>query len=632
MFDLFRSRDKAVRWLLTGMLVLVALSMVTYLIPGSGTGSTGTGTDTTVAAQIGKDKITSQDISRAIQNMTRNRQLPPELLSIYVPQIVTQLINERMLAYEANRMGLKISDDETNNAIIDTLPPQLVKDGKVDGATLNAMLQQEGISLGALKDSTARQLLVNRLQQIVVSSVVVSPKEIENEFRKRNEKVKLQYAVLTDTKYQAEAEPTDAELHAYYDSHKSDFRIPEKRSYAILVLDPAVIGAQSVPTEAQLQSEYNNRRNEFQVPERVKARHILLKADASNDAQVKPKAEALLKQIQGGADFAKLAKENSQDTGSGAQGGELGWIVRGQTVPECEKSAFSLGVGQTSGLVKTTYGYHIIQVEAHEQAHLQPFEDVKAQLISDYQKRQANQKMQDLSDKAIAALRKDSSHPEQIAQSLGLLFVQASNIAPGDALPTLGASKEFDDAVASLRKGEVTAGPVALPNGKALVAAVTDVQPAHQATFDEAKADVKTQAGKEKLNKLLAEKAKELAAKTQLMGGDLEKAAKSMNIEVKTSQDVDRQGAIESVGTASTITDAFTKPVGAILGPQSLATGQLVARIVSKTPADLSLLPVQMASIRDELKQQKQRDRAQLFQDGLKSRLTADGALKIHQD
>ena len=632
MFDLFRSRDKAVRWLLTGMLVLVALSMVTYLIPGSGTGSTGTGTDTTVAAQIGKDKITSQDISRAIQNMTRNRQLPPELLSIYVPQIVTQLINERMLAYEADRMGLKVSDDETNNAIIDTLPPQLVKDGKVDGATLNAMLQQEGVSLAALKDSTARQLLVNRLQQIVVSSVVVSPKEIENEFRKRNEKIKLQYALLTDAKYQSEAEPTDAELHAYYDSHKSDFRIPEKRSYGILVMDPAVIGAQSVPTEAQLQSEYNNRRNEFQVAERVKARHILLKADASNDAQVKPKAEALLKQIQGGADFAKLAKENSQDPGSGAQGGELGWIVRGQTVPEFEKAAFSLGVGQTSGLVKTTYGYHIIQVEAHEQAHLQPFEDVKAQLISDYQKRQANQKMQDLSDKAIAALRKDSSHPEQVAQSLGLQFVQANNIAPGDALPTLGASKEFDDAVASLRKGEVTAGPVALANGKALVAAVTDVQPAHQATFDEAKADVKTQAGKEKLNKLLAEKAKELAAKTQSMGGDLEKAAKSMNIEVKTSQDVDRQGAIESVGTASTITDAFTKPVGAILGPQSLATGQLVAKIVSKTPADLSLLPAQMAAIRDELKQQKQRDRAQLFQEGLKSRLTSAGTLKIHQD
>ena len=177
------------------------------------------------------------------------------------------------------------------------------------------------------------------------------------------------------------------------------------------MLDPAVIGAQNMPTDAQLQADYNANRAQYQVAERVKARHILLKADASNDAQVKPKAEALLKQIQGGGDFAKLAKDNSQDTGSGAQGGELGWIVKGQTVPEFEKSAFSLGVGQTSGLVKTTYGYHIIQVEAHEQAHLQPFDEVKPQLMVDYQKRQASQKMQELSDKAVAAPAHRSSPP-----------------------------------------------------------------------------------------------------------------------------------------------------------------------------------------------------------------------------
>ena len=633
MFDLFRSRDKAVRLLLTGMLVVVALSMVTYLIPQTGTGSSGSAGDSTVAAQIGREQVTAEDVSRAIQNMTRNRQLPPELLSIYVPQIVNQMINDRVLAYEATRLGLKVTSEETDSAIVDTLPPQLVKDGKVDGATLAAMLQQEGMTLAALKDQTARQLLVNRLQQIVVNGVVVSPQEIEREYRKRNEKVKLQYAVLLPAKYQSEAEPTDAELKAYYDSHKSDFRVPEKRSYAILMLDPALIGAQSPPTDAQLQAEYNARRTEFQVPERVKVRHILLKADASNDAQIKPKAEALLKQIQGGADFAALAKTNSEDTGSGAQGGELGWIVKGQTVPEFEKAAFSLGVGQTSGLVKTTYGYHIIQVEAHEQAHLQPFDEVKGKLIADYEARLASQKMQDLSDKAIAALHKDPSHPDQVANSLGLPLIHADNIAAGDPIPGgIGTSKDFDDAVAALRKGEVTAGPVSLTGGKAVVAVVTDVQPSHQATFEEARNEVKNKATQDKLNKLIADKAKELADKTQAMGGDLEKAAKSMNIEVKTTGDLDRQGTIESVGSVSTITDAFTKPVGTVLPPIGIPNGRAVVKIVSKTPADMLALPLMSNSIRDELRQQKQRDRAQLFEEGLRSRLTADGKLKIHQD
>ena len=115
--------------------------------------------------------------------MTQNRQLPPELLSIYVPQIVNQLINERMMAYEADRLGLVVSPEETDTAIVDTLPAQLVKDGKVDGATLNAMLQQQGMTLAGLKDSTSRSLLVNRLEQIVVNGVVVSPAEIEKEYR-----------------------------------------------------------------------------------------------------------------------------------------------------------------------------------------------------------------------------------------------------------------------------------------------------------------------------------------------------------------------------------------------------------------------------------------------------------------
>ena len=641
MFDLFRSRDKAVRILLTVMLALVALSMVTYLIPG-GTGSTGSASDNSVAAQIGKQQVTAQEVSRAVQNMTRNRQLPPELLSIYVPQIVNQMINERIMAYEADRLGLKVSSEETESAIVDTLPPQLIHDGKVDGATLNSMLQQEGITMASLKDSTARQLLVNRLEQIVVSGVVVSPREIENEYRKRNEKIKVEYALLTPARFESEAAPSDTDLKAYYDSHKSDFKVPEKRSYAILMLDPAAIGAQSPPSDAQLQSEYSQRRNEFQVPERVKVRHILFKADASNDAQVKAKAEAVLKQIQGGADFAKLAKEDSQDPGSGAQGGELGWIVRAgttsagnylQTVPEFEKASFALGVGQTSGLVKTTYGYHIIQVEAHEQAHLQPFDEVKGQLVVDYEKRLASQKMQELSDKAIAALHKDASHPDQVGQSMGLPVIHADNIQAGDAIPGgIGVSKEFDDAVVSLRKGEVTAGPVALPSGKAVIAVVTDVQPTHQATFEEAKADVRSRASKDKLDKLLAQKAKELVAKTQEMGGDLEKAAKSMKIDVKTSADVDRQGTIESIGTASTLPDAFVKPVGTLLGPMTVAGGQVIAKIVSKSAADMMALPLMSSGIRDELRQQKQRDRAQLFQEGLRSRLTADGKLKIHQD
>ncbi len=633
MFDLFRSRDKAVRILLTVMLGLVAVSMVTYLIPGSGTGSSGASADDkTIVAEVGKDEITAQEVSKAVQNMTRSRQLPPELLSIYVPQIINQMIDERIMAYEAKRLGIQAGDEETDTAIIDSLPPQLVKDGKVDTATLNAMLQSEGLTMAALKSSTARQVIINKLEQIVSQGVVISPKEIEDEFKHRNEKVKIQYAFLTNARFQAEGEATEAEIKAFYDKHQAEFRTAEKKSYGVIVLDPAKIGAANMPSDAIVQSEYNNRRNDFQVAERVKARHILLKSDASNEATVKPKAEALLKQIQGGADFAKLAKENSEDPGSKDQGGEVGWMVRGQMVPEFEKAGFSLKVGETSGLVKTTYGYHILQVEAHEQAHMQPLDEVRGQIIVDYQKRIANQQLQTLADKATAELRKDALHPEKAAEAVGTTVVRAENIQTGDPVPGVGNSKEFNDAVAALRKGEAMAGPVVLADGRAVVASVTDVQAAHPAAYDEARAEAKTRAGQEKLNSLIQDKVTLLVSKAQQYNGDLEKAAKELKLEVKTSADVDRQGAIESVGTASSIPDVFTKPVGTLLGPSTVNGGRLVAKIVAKTPADTATLAATSDAIRTELRQKKSRDRAQLFQEGLKERLKADKTLKIHDD
>lgn len=630
MFDVFRSRDKAVRAFLIFLLGLVALSMVTYLIPTSGMDST-TG-DTAVVASIGSEKITAQEVSQTIRNMTQNRQLPPELLSIYAPQVIDQTINERAMAWKAADMGMKVSSDDTDNAIVDSIPAQYVKDGKVDSATLAAVLQQQGTTLGELKTTTARELLINRLEALVAQGVVVTSQEVEQEYHKKNDKVKVQYAMLAPAEFQKEAEPTEAEIQSWYDNNKQSFTVPDKRSLAVIALDPAKVGAGIQITDAQLHSEYLNRQSDFQTPERVQARHILLKSDATNDATVKPKAEALLKQIQGGADFAKLAKEKSEDPGSGANGGELGWIVKGQTVPEFEKAAFSLKPGETSGLVKTTYGYHIIQVEAHEAAHVKPFEEVRPELLADLQKQAAGQQMQNLADRAVAGIRQDPEHPDKTAAALGGTIMNVDNIQPNEPIPGIGVSKDLSDAVSALKKDEVTTGPVVLPDGRALIAVVTNLVPAHVGTLDEVRTQVRDKATQSKLQKIVAAKAADLVSKTQAMGGDLEKAAKSMGITVKTSGDVARQDPIEGVGTASSVADLFTKPVGSIVGPAALSGGQLVARILSNTPADLAGLTAQRAKITDDLHQQKARERAQFFQQGLREAMISSGKLKIHQD
>jgi len=630
MFDVFRSRDKAVRALLIFLLGLVALSMVTYLIPNSGTGAVAG--DDAVVAQIGSDRITAQDIGKSIKQMTQDRKLPPELLSIYAPQIIQQAINEHAMAWKAAELGMKVSQDEADNAIVDSVPAQYVKNGKVDPAILASVLQNNGTTLAEMRADTARQLLITRLESLVAAGIVVTPQEVEKEFHRLNDKVKIEYAMVLPANYQKEAEPTEAEIQSWYDNNKQTFQVPDKRGVAVVVLDPAKVGAGIQISESQLQAEYRDRQEEFRTQERVQARHILLKSDASNDATVKPKADALLKQIQGGADFAKLAKEKSEDTGSGANGGELGWLVKGQTVPEFEKSAFSLKVGETSGLIKTQYGYHIIQVEAHEQPRLKPLEEVKAQITADLQKQAAGAQMQALADKAVNGLRQDPTHPEKTAEAVGGALVRVDDLQPTTPIPGIGPSKDLFDAVSTLRQNEVTLAPVVLPDGRALIAVVTSLVPAHPGTLEEVRAQVKDKATQNKLQKVVNDKANELGEKVKSMGGDLAKAAKSMGIEVKTSNDVTRNDAIESVGTASTIPDLFTKPVGAIVGPVSVSGKQLVAKIVSQTPASPADLPAQTSKIVDQLHQQKTRDRATFFQQGLRDSLTASGKLKIHQD
>jgi len=631
MLNLFRSRDKAVRIVLGAFLGLVGLSMVTYLIPNLGNTTDSTSGDSTVVASIGKEDLTAQEVTKLIQARIRDRQMPPELLAIEVPQLIQQMISDHAMAYEAGRLGIKVSADETDNAILDSLPAELTKGGKVDAATLNALLQQQGISMTDVRADTSRQLLISRLEQIVSAGVVVSPREINDEYHRRSDKIRLDYVVLTPVKYQAEAQPTEAEIEAYFNAHKSTFQIPEKRSLAVIVVDPAKELVQA-PSDDVLRKLYIAKQDSFRTPERVFARHILIKSDASNDAAAKAKAEGILKQIRAGGDFAKLAKENSQDPGSAPMGGELGPIVKGQTVPEFEKSAFSLQPGQTSDLVKTTYGYHIIQAEKHEPARVQTFEEVRGLLFEDYKKQQQSEKMQGLADKLVAELHKDPMHPEKAAEALGTTVIRADNLQKGDPIPGIGVSKELDEAVAPLRKGEMTAGPIVLPGDKIAVASVIDYQAPHQATLDDVKADVTNKASLEKVQRILVQKGKELVAKTQSYGGDLNKAAKEMGLEVKTSADVKRTDNIEGLAQVSTIPDALTKPVGAVIGPFAVVSGQGVAKIVGKTPADGSDLPGQTAVIRDSLRQQKTRDRATLFADGLKKRLQDQGKLKIHQD
>jgi peptidyl-prolyl cis-trans isomerase D len=477
-----------------------------------------------------------------------------------------------------------------------------------------------------------RQIMIARLRDIAMEGTIVTPAEIEAAFRKKAERVKVEYVKLTADKYKAESTPTVPEMQEFFKTNSSRYMVPEKKNLAVLIADQAKLEATINPTDAELQMVYNQNQQTYTTPERVKVRHILVMTQGkppADEAKLKAKAEALLQQVRGGADFAKLAKENSEDPGSKDNGGEY-WIQRnGQMVKEFEDAAFTLKPGQ-SDLVKTAYGYHVFQVVERQAAGLRPFSEVKPEIAAQWKKQKVNDILQRAGDQAAAALKQDAAHPEKVASDFNMQLVTVNGYS-GNDIPELGASPEFTQAVAGLRKGEVSQ-PVAA-NNKVAVALVTDVVAAHPSSFEEVQSQIKDTMVQNRSAAALQRHAQELVEKATSMGGDLAKAAKSMGLEVKTSPEFERAGTIEGVGSASYLVSAFDKPAGAIFGPSGTPDGaSLVGKVLTHVAPDPSLLPAQRTVIRDEIKSQRAKDRATLFEAGIKDALVKSGKIKIHQD
>ena len=629
MFDLFRSREKSVRILLGALLCLVALSMLTYLIPTYGQGNTAQ--PETVIASVGNETVTTLEMQKIIQGTMRNRQLPPGAIVTFIPQMVQEAITDRALAYQASQLGFEVSDADVANVIRQQIP-NLFPDGKFVGKeTYAAMLAQQDMSIEDFESDLKRQVLVNRLRQVAMEGTVVTPQEIEAEYKKKNEKIKIQYVKLVTDKFKAEAAPSLDEIQKYYQANVARYTVQEKKNLVILLADQAKIMQSLTPSDAELQAMYNLNKQQFQTPERVQVVHVLVNTQGKSpeeEAKLKAKADDILKQVRSGANMSELVKKYSDDPGKVQNNGEY-WVQQDSgLVPEFKAAAFRLKPGE-SDVVKTTYGYHVVKVLKHEDAHLRSFEEAKADLATQWKTQRAAAMMQQISDKVQTDLQKDPSHPEAVAAKYSMQVVKADNYTPGTAVPEIGVNNDFDQSLAGLKQGEVSQ-PIALPGNKLALAVVAGIVPARQQTFDEAKDGIKESMIGTRVNRIVQNKATDLINKAKSMGGDLAAAAKSMGLEVKTSDDFGRTGTVEGLGTATYLQDGFRTPDGGVFGPINIPDGEVVAKVVSHVAPDMSQLDAQRNQIRDDLKQQKARDRNMLFEAGVRDQLIKSGKLKVN--
>jgi len=630
MFLFFRKHNEAIKkYLLIFFLGIVSLSMVIAMAPLGGTDtSTPQGN---VLAAIGGNNITSADLDQTIRDRFKNSPMSfdKRMIPMVAPSILDQMVIQQILVVQAGKMGVEVSDREVLKAF-QTIP-WLYPDGNFVGSDRAAdmVAQNTGKTLAQFESLLRNSLLEEKIRNIVTDGVQVTPAEVQAQFRHRNSKAKIDYVLFDPSQFIKDVKATPEALDAFFKKDPARYKLPEQRQVRYVVIDPDQVRSQINVSDAELREYYAQHLSDYRVPDRVKVAHILFKTTGKSPAEmatIEKTAADVLNQVRAGANFGDLAKKYSEDSTAQA-GGELGWLVHGQTVPEFDSMAFSLKPGEVSGLVKTVYGIHILKVEDKETAHLQSFEEVQNSIRADMEKDRIAGAQQKLASDLEAQLKANPQQFEDIVRKAGLEPKASPLFKFDQPVPDLGKTDAFENLAFQLRLNEV-GQPISVPKGEAIIQLV-QVVPAHVPSLDEVRAQVEEDYRHEQSIVLAQDKAKDLTerAKTQ----DFDKAAKSMSLTPKESNDFSESEYVEGVGSGTQLNSAFTLNPGQVSGVISVGTNQVLFKVVSHTPPNEADFAAQRDQIREELLDQKRDLQFEIYRQNLKDQFLRSGKLRLNE-
>jgi peptidyl-prolyl cis-trans isomerase D len=385
MLDRMRRHKGWLKW----SLALVVLTFVLFYIPDFLTSTTGAAPSETVATVEGRQITVREFQRRYTAQLQAYRQAYGSQLSDQLlrqlgieKQILQQLVDEEAMVSEARRQGISANDVEVRERILAI--PAFQENGRFIGeARYRQMLQFNNPPLTSteFEDQVRRAIVIEKLRNAATGWMSVGDDDVAQEYRRRNEKVKLDVVPITPDAFKSQITVSEADIAAAFEKKKENYRVGEKRKIKYALIDVDKVREQVKVAPADIEALYKQNQGQYQTPEQVRASHILLKIEGDNEAQVKAKAEEVLKRAKAGEDFAALAKEFSQDESNAGKGGDLDYFPRGAMVPEFETAAFAMKPGEISDLVKTSFGYHIIKVVDHKAATTRPIAEVTPEQV-----------------------------------------------------------------------------------------------------------------------------------------------------------------------------------------------------------------------------------------------------------
>ncbi len=633
MLNIFRRRDLTIRILVGSILVLVSLTMVITLIPGIMTPLTSVATG--VVAEVQGDSITTVELQQSVMQLTRESRIPPEMVWLYTEQVLDEMLMEKAILHEADRLGVRVSEQDMVQRLRQI--PELFPDGKFVGQEQydTIVFNRFGVPVAEFERRFRNSIITQRLQQLVTDSVSASDGEVRDAVIEQNEKFVLSYVLFQPSELRDDIPVTDAALADYFESHRNQYQIAQKRDAKLMVFSRSEAQeAISVP-ENEVRDYYQRNIDGYRTEERVSASHILVRASATDPAAMEvaeTRAGELLQQLKDGADFAELAKGNSEDPGSAAQGGELGFIVRGQTVPGFEAAVFSLEPGALSELVKTEFGFHLIRVSEREEARLKPFEEVQPEIETALLEEKVLAALNGKGEEAAVAWRNELDDLGAVAERMGAGLVELPMYGQGDPLPGMPDNQEVSQEIFSLEAGWV-GRPISVSSG-VVVPMVEEIHLPRQAEYSEVEDQVREAYKDEQSRNQAATQAQDLALELENQENkDLTAAARAAGATVAESGEVTLAGTIGTVGSVQQLAANLQgMSPGEVAGPVSVTGGQLVFQLQTRQAPEDSVIEIRKESVREQLLTAKKNLAYSLYQEELRKQLSDSGEIVVYRD
>jgi peptidyl-prolyl cis-trans isomerase D len=521
-------------------------------------------------------------------------------------RIVQQLIDEEAVLAEARRIGLTVSDAELRERLLRL--PDFQENGQFVGeARYRAVLrmQRPPRTPGEFEEELRRVLTIEKLQGAVAAWVRVSDPEVEEEYRRRNEKVKLDLAIFTANQFRAGIQPTDAELQAQFAAHPDTYKMPEKRRVRYLSLSAEALRARMTVTPQEIEAKYKQNSQTYSMPEQIRASHILFKTEGKDAAAVTKQAEAVLAKVKAGADFAALAKQYSEDDQSKPTGGDLDYFGRGAMTPEFEEAAWALDVGKTSEIVKSPFGLHIIKLTDKKAAATKTLAEVRSQIEEQIRWEKAQAETTRVGEE-LAKKIKEASDLDRIAKARSLTVGDSGLFSREEPLAGLGFAPAVSSEAFTMEQGKVS-GLLRTTQGIAFIT-LAEIKPSYAPKLDEVKDKVREDVIKTKAVEVAKGKA---AAMAQAAKGNFAAAAKAAGVEVKSTELITRSAALPEVGVSGAVDDAvFALKAGETTGPIPTENAVVVARVKERQDFNPTEFQGAREGIRGELLQAR---RGQFF-------------------